>query len=404
VLLRWTTRLLRRGVIHPRIIPIVMALLIAPVDRAAQAQQVCYAYDRLGQLKGVIDENGAAAFYDLDAVGNILAIRRQNSTGPVTVYAFDPPGATAGTKIEIFGIGFSATASENLVTIGGVAATVVSAQPCSLVIEVPANAVSGQISVTSPAGQGTSATEFTLSTIAVDRPTAAVLLNGTVQFTVVSSGCADPAFLWSVSGIDGGNAMVGTIDANGRYTAPASLPIPATVTIRADSVGCPNLFAETTLTIVAQLNGFVFAGASAQHGSPAPLFPPNVVIESASVRYGSPAPLFPPGTILHSASIANVPVITELTPNTAARSSTFGITIAGINLSGATDLAFLGTATPDAAITVTNVNVDASGTVITANVSISATATIGARTVLVKSPVGNSTSGRTGADVFQVTP
>src|SRR5205814_8146217 len=106
--------------------------------------------------------------------------------------------------------------------------------------------------VTTPLGQGASATEFSVSTIGIERTTAAVLLNGTAQFTVVSSGCADPAFLWSVNGIFGGNSTVGTIDASGLYTAPAAPPISATLVIRADSVGFPNLSAETSLTVVTQ--------------------------------------------------------------------------------------------------------------------------------------------------------
>ncbi len=40
---------------------------------------------------------------------------------------------------------------------------------------------------------------------------------------------------WSVNGIAGGNATVGTVDANGLYTAPAALPNPATVQVTASS-------------------------------------------------------------------------------------------------------------------------------------------------------------------------
>src|SRR5262245_14696463 len=84
---------------------------------SAGAQQVCYSYDGLGRLTGVIDQNNQAAFYDYDAVGNILEIRRQSPSGPVTIFSFDPPGGTAGSKVEVFGVGFSATANQNQVTI-----------------------------------------------------------------------------------------------------------------------------------------------------------------------------------------------------------------------------------------------------------------------------------------------
>src|SRR6266542_6889232 len=69
---------------------IFMALMISSVQTAG-AQQVCYSYDSLGRLTGVIDQNGQAAFYVYDAAGNVLSIRRQSPTGPVTLYSFDPP-------------------------------------------------------------------------------------------------------------------------------------------------------------------------------------------------------------------------------------------------------------------------------------------------------------------------
>src|SRR5467141_281366 len=123
-------------------------LLVVNVAQAANVQEVCYSYDGLGRLTGVIDQNNEAAFYDYDAVGNILAIRRQSPTGPVTVYSFDPTGGLSGDRVEVFGVGFNSTASENVVTIGGVPATVVSVVACTLVIEVPAGDVSGPVSVT----------------------------------------------------------------------------------------------------------------------------------------------------------------------------------------------------------------------------------------------------------------
>jgi hypothetical protein len=52
------------------------------------------------------------------------------------------------------------------------------------------------------------------------------LPGGTQQFAVVS-GAAGP-YTWSVNGVDGGDATYGMIDANGFYTAPGSVPSPAT--------------------------------------------------------------------------------------------------------------------------------------------------------------------------------
>ena len=388
-----------------RIIGLVLFVgLLLALCRSAEAQQVCYSYDGLGRLTGVIDQNNEVAFYDYDAVGNILSIRRETPSGPVTVFSFDPPGGAPGGTVEVFGVGFSSTANENQVTIGGTLATVSSTVPCTLVVQVPENATSGQITVITPLGQATSSSVFLVSGLVIAGTAAAVLPNGTVQFSVLTNGCGDPSLIWRVNGIVGGNSTVGTIDSNGLYTAPAAVPVPPTVTIRADSVGCNGLFAESPLTIVTQLTGFVFAHASANFGFPAPLFPPNTVLHSASVAYGVVPSEAAQGSVIHSASVANVPVITEMTPGSAARGSNFNITITGVNLTGSTDLSFLGASTPDAAITVTNVVVGAGGTTITANVSILATAATGTRTVLVENPVGNSTAGNTGVNIFTITP
>ena len=61
----------------------LFATLLA-LSRPAKAQQVSYSYDGLGRLTGVIDQNNQAAFYDNDTVGNVVSIRRQSPTGPVT--------------------------------------------------------------------------------------------------------------------------------------------------------------------------------------------------------------------------------------------------------------------------------------------------------------------------------
>jgi len=59
-----------------------------------------------------------------------------------------------------------------------------------------------------------------------------LLTTQTAQFTTSIS--KDPRFLiWSVNGIEHGNATVGTIDATGNYTAPAMQPsAPVTITVR----------------------------------------------------------------------------------------------------------------------------------------------------------------------------
>jgi len=93
-----------------------------------------------------------------------------------------------------------------------------------------------------------------------------------------------------------------------------------------------------------------------------------------------------------------------MNPKNGARGSNFDITIMGINLAGSTDLRFVGASTPDAAITVTNVTVNGAGTTLTAHVSILSTAIAGTRTLRVDNPIGNSTAGNTGVNIFTITP
>jgi hypothetical protein len=54
-----------------------------------------------------------------------------------------------------------------------------------------------------------------------------------VQFNAVVENASSPAVNWQVNQAPGGNATVGTITSNGYYTAPNSVPNPATVTVTA---------------------------------------------------------------------------------------------------------------------------------------------------------------------------
>ena len=58
-----------------------------------------------------------------------------------------------------------------------------------------------------------------------------------------------PGVTWTVNGIPGGDATLGTVTPDGLYTAPATPP-PAPVTIRATSVADPAVIDEVTITIV----------------------------------------------------------------------------------------------------------------------------------------------------------
>lgn len=96
--------------------------------------------------------------------------------------------------------------------------------------------------------------------VTVAPSTTAANTGGVQQFTHTVTGAANTAVTWSVNNIAGGNATVGTITAGGLYTAPASVPAPATVAVRATSVADPSKSAVANLTISPAPNGGVGQG------------------------------------------------------------------------------------------------------------------------------------------------
>src|SRR5262249_39631619 len=82
-----------------------------------------------------------------------------------------------------------------------------------------------------------------------------VRVNGTRPFTATVSGATDGSVTWSLTPPPGVSAsVIGSIDASGTYTAPAS-PLPgfASLTVIATSVALPTATASTTITVLNRL-------------------------------------------------------------------------------------------------------------------------------------------------------
>jgi len=91
----------------------------------------------------------------------------------------------------------------------------------------------------------------TVVTVAVS-PTSASLKTGQTQsFSASVTGSSNTAVTWSVNGIAGGNATVGTVSSAGLYTAPSAVPSPNTVTVRATSAASSTASATASVTITA---------------------------------------------------------------------------------------------------------------------------------------------------------
>lgn len=69
-----------------------------------------------------------------------------------------------------------------------------------------------------------------------------------VQFTATVAG--NPPLLWLVNGITGGNASVGTVDAQGNFTAPSSLQVSANAVITAEVAASPQTNFATSVAHV----------------------------------------------------------------------------------------------------------------------------------------------------------
>ncbi len=73
------------------------------------------------------------------------------------------------------------------------------------------------------------------------------------QFTATVSGASNTAVTWSVNGIVGGDATVGTVTATGNYISPANITVGTVVTVTATSVADPTASASCAVTIRNQI-------------------------------------------------------------------------------------------------------------------------------------------------------
>jgi Glycoside hydrolase family 44 len=105
--------------------------------------------------------------------------------------------------------------------------------------------------------------------VSVDPAAASVVIGSSLPFTAVVTGTGpfDSSVVWSVQGVAGGTAAVGTITASGVYVTP--YPAPATVTVTAASKTDPGKSASAAVMI----------------GPPPPGEGPDLVVDAAASRH-----------------------------------------------------------------------------------------------------------------------
>ena len=214
-----------------------LTFLAAAVLRAQSPITFQYIYDDLNQLTKVIDSTGVVVQYVYDPVGNILQINRSTLVpGALTIFNISPSQAPTGTNVTIQGQGFSVNSALDIVTIGGVAVTVVSATATTLVVVIPAGAMSGPIKVTVGGVTATSPTpETVIPAPVITSVTPRVMQAGTTaSVTVTGANFANTTFSIPGSGItvagskpsaDGTSAvltLIANATANGRFAVVGS--------------------------------------------------------------------------------------------------------------------------------------------------------------------------------------
>jgi hypothetical protein len=126
------------------------------------------------------------------------------------------------------------------------------------IYSAPAAAPSSVVTVTAQSAyQSTASASAAVSitppatvSISISPVSSTLQVNGSQQFAAAVSGTTYTAVSWSVSGVLGGNLLVGTISSSGLYTAPASAPT-GPVTVTAQSTYDPNSSASAPVMITA---------------------------------------------------------------------------------------------------------------------------------------------------------
>jgi YD repeat-containing protein len=296
---------------------VLVAVLGLP--RLAHAQEVRYIYDDLNRLIGVVDQQGDAAEFVYDAVGNLLQVKRfmVDPNAPVSITLVQPSKGAVGTTVRLFGKGFSATPGDNQVAFNGAAATVNAATATSLTTTVPAGATTGLITLTTPLGTATSPEAFTVLALTMVPAQAVVPRGGSVGFQAMLDGTPLTDITWRVNGIVGGDATLGTISPAGLYTAPSTVPAVQPLTIEAVRTTDPSQVATASVQVVDQTAGLTSAapvtvGLTQRTGVEIVAGALTVGVTPAQGAQAMSGPL----------SVTGGPVVRDLAPNSAPVGST----------------------------------------------------------------------------------
>ena len=144
-------------------------------------------------------------------------------------------GGTALTTTYVGPTQLTATGTATSTQVGTVKITVLNPDPGKIVSAASMNVQVGA------AGK---------ASVVVIPATAQTTAGSTFQYRTALNGVgSNTAVKWAINGIPNGNATVGTIDADGVYRAPATVPTPNTIQVQATSLADTTATASGTMTI-----------------------------------------------------------------------------------------------------------------------------------------------------------
>lgn len=106
-------------------------------------------------------------------------------------------------------------------------------------------------------GSSSGGNEIPLPVVTVSPASTSLPAGGSLQFSAKVVSPTSTVITWWVNNIQGGNATVGTITQSGYYTAPASIPNPSTVTVKAVSSAETSPYGSATVEITTAVSASV---------------------------------------------------------------------------------------------------------------------------------------------------
>jgi uncharacterized protein (DUF1800 family) len=217
---------------------------------------------------GTISATGLYTPPQIIPAANVLVVKVQSTAYPSSVgtasltitrpYPWIWSSSPASVPVGNYVLRFNGSnfASDSQVLANGVAVAATYVSPTSMTVTGSATQTGTlNFSVRQPAPGAVTGNTLAVNvtsaplSVSVAPKTATVLAGDSQTFSATVTGTANTAVMWSVNGTQGGSTVVGTISSAGVYTAPAAVPSPSSVTVRATSVASPSTSGQATVTV-----------------------------------------------------------------------------------------------------------------------------------------------------------